>query len=263
MKIDGVPKFLKHPDFHRAWNMVLEGTPSRIEQEESVEGKSSLTLFIMRFKRWAEMALESSHEGTLPHNFSIVEDLPLLYRGGFIKPEQISILKEIGIQRVISLCDLAFEREQRYMEDLEPALKESGIHHNKITLTRAMVKENEEVVKIAREIWAERHDGNYLPTYIHCENGAKRTGKIILALRMMEMVDNASISLEYQKFASSGDMKIRFDPKGEFMTSAMDLWHLCNIAVAEMKGEPEIVHFWKEMHQIHKRMIKVLKAALL
>lgn len=262
MKIDGVPKFLKHPNFDRTWEMILDGAPSRVEREESVPEKSFLGLWVLRFRRWAEMALESSHEGTLPHNFSIVEDLPKIYRGGFIKPEQIPALKEIGIERIISLCDLEFEREQKYMEVLEPALQSSGIQHEKVTLTRKMVKDNEEVVKIAREIWRKMQQKDSLSTYIHCENGVERTGKIIMALRMMERVDSADIFLEYERFTSHGDLKLKLDPKGTFIASTMDLWHLCNIAVAEIKGDEKIVHFWKEMHQIHKRLITALEQSL-
>lgn len=261
MKIDGVPKCFKHPTFQRVWTGVLENAPSRIEQEEFVENLSFLEQLRVRFRRWAEMALESSHDGSLPHNFSIVEDMPGLYRGGFLKPEHLPNLEALGIKRVLSLCDLNFDREQSYMKKLEPSFLGSEIQHEKICFTREMVKKNEEVVRIAQKIWGEMQQENPLSTYIHCENGVARTGKIILALRIMNHADKADLSQEYDRFTSYGDLKLKAK-RGRFMTETMDLWHLCNIAAAETRGETKIVHFWTEMHQIHKRLITALEESL-
>jgi len=136
-------------------------------------------------KKYFEIVCGSSFQDTLPPNISEVLNTDLncrLLRSGLPKIKHLETLKELGIERIISL--------QECEQTLQTAIEEGGFGHTTIQLMSKRITA-EEINLVIRTL---RQDTR--ATLLHCIGGADRTGIVIAAMRAQQNWNTKEISRE-------------------------------------------------------------------
>ena len=132
--------------------------------------------------------LKSSHGDKLPPNIAEVITVNLdfpLFRSGLPKPQHLAGLKNLGVERIITLVDCEAE--------LKAAIKKDGFTHVNFPYHPSEAKNKlSEILRILRD--------STRATLLHCTMGAKRTGLAIAALRKQSGWDVADIFRELNSF---------------------------------------------------------------
>lgn len=257
MKIDGVPAVLRNPLLKKILRLIEKGTHIDRREEETVRGDVSIGA--TRFRRWVEIILEYSHNGELPHNFSIVDDLESVYRGGYPTKETVQGLKDLGINHVVSLWDNGNERENRVMQKGSYELKEAGLEQLVVPLKRSEVINNDllgkKIFDLSQEI--ETLEGG---VYIHCENGARRTGYVVAGLRLLK--NNFSLtpddSSEWDRYRSYGDVRMRGFQELGFNRKMIDLFHVLMLSKAREEKDEESIYYYSGVMECDRNLYKGL-----